>query len=68
MGLNPRKICDAQVSALQKDEQDWGSYYDTSPRVLVGSVETGVRRLKSALGAEFEDCRPRLYPRLHYKD
>lgn len=68
MGLKPRKICDANIAALPADGQQWGTYYGTNPRVLVGRVETGVKRLKSVLGAEFEDCRPRLYPRLHHKD
>lgn len=67
VGLKPRKICDADIKAVEHDTQNWGSYYDTQPRVLVGSVETGVKRLKAMLGAEFEDCRPRLFPRLHYK-
>lgn len=66
-GLKPRKICDADIKAVQDDTQNWGSYYDTQPRVLVGSVKTGVKRLKTMLGAKFEDCRPRLFPRLHYK-
>lgn len=67
VGLNPRKICNADINAVHQDQQNWGSYYDTQPRVLVGSVKTGVKRLKTILGAEFEDCRPRLFPRLHYK-
>lgn len=66
-GLEPRKICDADIQAVKGDTQNWGSYYDTQPRVLAGSVETGVERLKSMLGAEFEEFRPRLFPRLHYK-
>lgn len=66
-GMKPRKICDAELLAVQSGTQNWGSYYDTHPRVLVGSVEDGVKRLKTILGAEFEDCRPRLYSRLHYK-
>ncbi len=66
-GLKPRKICNADIHSVKNDRQDWGSYYDTQPRVLVGSVETGVRRLKAMLGAEFEECRPRLFPRLHHK-
>ena len=68
IGLKPRKICDAHVKAVGCEGQNWGTYYDTQPRVLVGSIETGIKRLKDSLGAEFEDCRPRLYPRLHYKD
>ncbi len=67
IGLKPRKLCDADIAAAQEDGQSWGSYYDTQPRVLVGSVDTGIKRLKATLGAEFEECRPRLFPRLHYK-
>jgi hypothetical protein len=66
-GMKPLKICDADIAAVQEDRQLWGSYYDTQPRVLVGSVDTGIKRLKATMGAEFEDCRPRLFPRLHYK-
>lgn len=66
-GLKPRKLCDADIAAVAEDGQSWGSYYDTHPRVLVGSVETGVKRLKAMLGAEFENYRPRLFPRLHFK-
>lgn len=67
MGLNPQKICDADIQDISSDNQDWGIYYDTKPRVLVGQVDMGVKNLKTALGAKFEDCRPRLLPRLHYK-
>ncbi|MCB9989807.1 MAG: thermostable hemolysin [Rhodospirillales bacterium] len=71
LGLNPQKICDASLEAVQRDGQgkkeNWGTYYDTRPRVLAGSVEQGVARLKRALGAEYQDCRPRLFPRLHYR-
>lgn len=68
IGLNPRRLCNADMAALRSGGENWGTYYDTNPRVLAGSVEAGVKRLKNLLGAEFEDCRPRLYPRLHYKD
>ncbi|MGH1398003.1 MAG: thermostable hemolysin [Alphaproteobacteria bacterium] len=67
IGLKPRKLCDASIEAVQSVGQNWGTYYDTQPRVLIGSVETGVKRLKATLGAEFEECRPRLFPRLHFK-
>jgi hypothetical protein len=66
-GLKPQKICDADIGAVLQDGQNWGTYYDTKPRVLVGQVDMGVKRLKAVLGAKFEDCRPRLFPRLHYK-
>ena len=67
LGLHPQKICDASLKEVQSEGQDWGTYYDTNPRVLAGSVEHSVARLKKALGAEYQDCRPRLFPRLHYK-
>lgn len=67
-GLKPEKICDADIKAVQHDNQSWGSYYDTQPRVLVGSVKTGLRKLKTILGAEFEENRPALFPRLHYNN
>ncbi len=67
-GLKPRRVCDADIASAGGDGQNWGTYYDTQPRVLVGSVDTGVKRLKATLGAKFEDCRPRLYPRLHYEE
>lgn len=67
MGFNPSKIGNADIASVQKDGQSWGSYYDTQPRVLVGSIETAVNRFKTLLGADFVDCRPRLLPRFHNK-
>ena len=68
LGLLPKIICDASLEAVQEDGQNWGSYYDTNPRVLAGSVDKGVQRLRKALGAEYRSCRPRMFPRLHYKN
>ena len=68
IGLNPQEICRADIQAVSYDGQQWGTYYDTQPRVLIGSVQNSVKRLKKVLGMKFEDCRPRLYPRLHYKN
>ena len=67
MGLEPKEICEASIRSLQDGGEDWGSYYDTRPRVLVGSVADGVARLKKTLGAEYQNIRPRLYPRLHWR-
>ena len=67
LGLNPKKLCDADVSLLQGSLENWGTYYDTMPRVLAGSVPQSFKQLQKALGAEFEDCRPELFSRLHYK-
>ncbi|MCB9987847.1 MAG: thermostable hemolysin [Rhodospirillales bacterium] len=66
LGLEPQRICAADVTALHKGGQNWGTYYNANPRVLAGSVDKSVIKLKKALGAEFKECRPRLFPRLHY--
>ncbi|MGN7438745.1 MAG: thermostable hemolysin [Alcanivorax sp.] len=67
IGLNPQKICDADISSINQSGQSWGSYYDTQPRVLAGSVPHGIKKLHRALGAEFESNIPPLYSRLHHK-
>lgn len=67
IGLDPQKICDAKYANVKTKEQDWGSYYQTQPRVLVGSVQKSVKRLKKVFGSEFEARPPEYYTRLHYK-
>lgn len=67
IGLDPRKICDADNEAVAKEKQNWGSYYNTQPRVLVGSVPHGIKKIHRALGAEFQSNIPPLYSRLHHK-
>ena len=66
IGLNPYKMCDASMAAVEDDGQSWGTYYDTRPRVLIGSVDTGVQRLQSMLGAKFESHYSDLSPRFAY--
>jgi hypothetical protein len=63
LGLNPQKICDAAPEAVSRNIDKWGSYYETNPRVLVGSIPDGIVRLKTALGVEYTP----LIPRLHYR-
>lgn len=67
IGLNPQKICDADISSINQSNQSWGTYYDTQPRVLAGSVPHAIKKLQRALGAEFELNMPPLYSRLHHK-
>lgn len=70
VGLEPRRLCDADINALAGEAEDWGSYYDSHPRVLVGSVNRGVERLKKMLGAEFTDSGApllnKMFTRIHY--
>lgn len=66
MGLRPRRHAKADPSLLISDDEDWGRYYDTVPNVISGAVSRGYQRLQKQLGLEYQDCRPRLFPRLHF--
>lgn len=67
MGLQPKRHAKADPALLLSEGENWGSYYETQPHVISGSVAQGYKRLQRQLGAEYTDCRPRLFPRLHYK-
>lgn len=67
MGLNPHVICNASREALAQRQGDWGSYYDTEPRVLAGSLEESMQKLNGTLGAVYSENGQRLLPRLHYR-
>ena len=68
LGLNPKFICGADSSLLSdKERKRWGSYYDTAPRVLAGSVLDSVLHLRNALGVIYEERMPSLYSRLHFR-
>lgn len=67
MGLQPKRHTKADPALLLSDGENWGTYYDTEPHVISGSVAEGYKRLQKQLGAVYTDCRPRLFPRLHYK-
>ncbi len=64
-GLKPQKICDANIADIADDSQNWGTYYQTNPRVLVGSVDNGVTYLRRILGAKFEECLDMPQPSFH---
>lgn len=67
MGLNPHVVCGASREALAQQQGDWGSYYDTEPRVLAGSLEESMQKLNEKLGAVYSENGKRLLPRLHYR-
>lgn len=54
LGLQPQIVCTAHCEHLHSPDDDWGSYYDTQPRVLVGSVQQGVQSLQQTLGSIYE--------------
>lgn len=67
MGLNPHMVCNASLEKLKNEQKSWGSYYDTQPRVLAGSLEDSMHQLNAKLGAEYQENGITLFPRLHHK-
>lgn len=67
MGLNPHVVCDASIEKLKTEQKSWGTYYDTQPRVLAGSLENSMQQLNDKLGACYLENGITLFPRLHYK-
>lgn len=67
LGLDPKRHAKADPALLLCGNENWGTYYDTQPHVLSGTIDRSYRRLQDHLGAEYHDCRPRLFPRLHYR-
>ncbi len=69
LGLKPHFICDADPARLPPEEIScWGSYYNTRPSVLAGSVEDGICHLRKALGAVYEELPYPVYPCLHFRE
>lgn len=68
MGLQPKRHAKADPDRLLGKNEDWGSYYNTQPHVISGSIDNGYKKLQDLLGVEYRDCAPRLFPRLHYKE
>lgn len=67
MGLKPQVVCKADIASLETEQNRWGSYYSTQPRVLAGSLAASMDCLHQRLGATYEDAAHPLYPRLHHK-
>lgn len=53
MGLALQRIASADPRLLSYKNEHWGSYYETNPQVLVGSIAKGYTRLKQILNAEY---------------
>lgn len=61
LGLQPQKICDAGQQQLLATSDNWGSYYNTNPCVLAGSVRNGVANLQRMLGSVYQNQIPFRY-------
>ncbi len=68
LGLKPTRLAAANPDLLLHKDENWGTYYDTDPHVLAGQVDSGYHRLQKVLGATYTQSRPRLLPRLHYRE
>jgi len=66
-GLKPLIIADAKKSRLRNKDVDWGSYYDSEPKVMVLDVKSGYLVLKMFLGIKVIPSFEKLYPHLSYE-
>jgi hypothetical protein len=53
LGLNPKILASANPSLLNKKEENWGSYYESDPHVLVGSIHESYQKLQCYSEAKF---------------
>ena len=67
MGLRPRRHARADPSSLLQQDEDWGSYYDTQPYVLSGSIAHGHKCLRMMVSGDRPQRRPRLLAPLCYR-
>jgi hypothetical protein len=69
LGLDPRKVADADKTRLPDLGAYWGSYYSTSPQVLFGDIAAGCRLLpvhyKDNQSIANDDTTDEIFPRLH---
>jgi len=47
LGLEPKVIASADKSCVPNADKVWGSYYQTSPRILAGNLRVGLEHLRS---------------------
>jgi len=66
-GLKPIIICDAKQEKLRNKDVNWGSYYDSNPKVMLLNVTSGYRVLKLFLGIKVMPSFEKLYPNLSYE-
>ncbi len=62
LNLKPITLCDAKKNKLINKDDDWGSYYDSDPKVLAGNIDSGYKTLKAVLGASITSSNTKLYP------
>ncbi len=65
-GLKPQIIANADKARLINKEVDWGTYYETNPKVMMMDVANGYQVLNLFLGIEAIPSMTRLYPHINY--
>ncbi len=65
IGVDPKIISPADQGRLADGGRSWGSYYDSSPQVIVGNVNFAAERLHRFLGVELSAPDAELFPRIH---
>lgn len=68
LGLKPQSLAPADPKKLNRNDEDWGTYYDTDPHVFSGHIQEGYKNLQRVLGAHYTQRFPRLHMRLHYRE
>ncbi len=66
-GLKPRIIGPALREKLKDQTIDWGSYYETEPKIMVLDVESGYFILRLFLGISVTGAITKLYPFIKYE-
>ncbi len=51
MGFKPQIIGDALLHRVGRDSGDWGSYYELSPKVCIGSVALGHQHMQAGISS-----------------
>lgn len=62
LNLKPKIICKAKSERLTDVSQNWGSYYDSRPKVMVGNIKTGFATLQKVLKISLNYSLTKLYP------
>lgn len=65
LGLKPKRQAKADPNLLLHVGEDWGTYYNTQPHVLSGSLADSYRRLKQFLGVQYISDQPTMLAQLH---
>lgn len=65
-GLKPIIIAKAEQERLENKEVDWGTYYESNPKVMMLDVANGYKVLNRFLGIDAIPSSTKLYPHINY--